>query len=245
MDALAKDLDIRLSSVVQAVRSDDDGVEVVIERDGATEVLNASHAIVTAPLGVLKADAIEFDPPLPPAKVTAIATLGFGVFEKVVLAYDQQYWQPSESGGIIVLDDDTGQWLSLIDMSEWYQQPVLVAITTGTPARELAALPETERVARVAAIVNEMTGGTAPAPVASAASNWVNYPYSQGCYSCVARDGDAVSTIDSVTNLAAPHGRVLFAGEATDLDALAIVDGAWKSGIREAKRLLRTADVAL
>jgi monoamine oxidase len=245
VDALATDLDIRLSSVVKAVRFDGDGVEVIIERDGATEVLDASHAIVTAPLGVLKADAITFDPPLPPAKLAAIATLGFGVFEKVVLAYDQQYWQPSESGGIIVLDDDTGQWLSLIDMSEWYQQPVIVAITTGTPARELADLTETERVARVAAIVNEMTGGTAPAPVASAASNWVNDPYSRGCYSRVGRDGDAVSTIDSVTNLAAPHGRVLFAGEATDLDALAIVDGAWKSGIREAKRLLRTPDVAL
>jgi monoamine oxidase len=245
VDALATDLDIRLSSVVQAVRFDGDGVEIVIERDGATEVLEASHAIVTAPLGVLKADAIAFDPPLPPAKLTAIATLGFGVFEKVVLAYDQQYWQPSESGGIIVLDDETGQWLSLIDMSEWYQQPVLVAITTGTPARELADLTETERVARVAAIVSEMTGGTSPAPVASAASNWVNDPYSQGCYSRIARDGDAASTIDSVTNLAAPHGRVLFAGEATDLDALAIVDGAWNSGIREAKRLLRTPDVAL
>jgi monoamine oxidase len=245
VDALAKDLDIRLSSVVQAVRSDDDGVEVVIERDGATEVLEASHAIVTAPLGVLKADAIEFDPPLSPAKLTAIDTLGFGVFEKVVLAYDQQYWQPSESGAIVVLDDETGQWLSLIDMSEWYQQPVLVAITTGTPARELAALPETERIAKVVAIVNEITGGTAPAPVASAASNWVTDPYSQGCYSRISRNGDAASTIDSVTDLAAPHGRVLFAGEATDLDALAIVDGAWKSGIREAKRLLRTPDVAL
>jgi monoamine oxidase len=245
VDALATDLDIRLSSVVQAVRFDDDGVEIVIDRVGTTEVLEASHAIVTAPLGVLKADAIEFDPPLPSAKLTAIATLGFGVFEKVVLAYDQQYWQPSESGGIIVLDDETGQWLSLIDMSEWYQQPVLVAITTGTPARELADLTETERVAGVAAIVNEMTGGTAPAPVAFAASNWVNDPYSRGCYSRVGRNGDAASTIDSVTNLAAPHGRVLFAGEATDLEALAIVDGAWKSGIREAKRLLRTPDVAL
>ena len=245
VDALAADLDVRLSSVVRTVRYDDDGVEVVIEREGVTEVLGASHAIVTAPLGVLKAAAIEFDPPLPPAKLAAIDTLGFGVFEKVVLAYDQQYWQPSESGVIIVLDGETGQWQALIDMSDWYQRPVLVAIATGTPARELAALPETERIASVVAIVDEVSGGTAPAPVASAASNWFTDPYSQGCYSRVSRDGDAASTITSVTDLAAPHGRVLFAGEATDLDALALVDGAWRSGIREAKRLLRTSDVAL
>ena len=245
VDALATDLDVRLSSVVHTVLSDDDGVEVVIERDGITEVLDASHAIVTVPLGVLKADAIEFDPPLQPAKLAAIDTLGFGAFEKVVLAYDRQFWQPSESGVMVILDDETGQWLALIDMSKWYQRPVLVAIATGTPARELTALTETERIARVVAIVNDMTGGTAPEPVASAASNWGNDPYSQGCYSRISRNGDAASTIDSVTNLAAPHGRVLFAGEATELDALALVDGAWTSGIREAKRLLRTPDVAL
>jgi len=245
VDALATDLDVRLSSVVKTVRSNDNGVEVVIERDGITEVLDASHAIVTVPLGVLKADAIEFDPPLQSAKLAAIDTLGFGAFEKVVLAYDRQYWQPSESGVIIVLDGETGQFQSLIDMSEWYQRPVLVAIATGTPARELAALTEQERIARAAALVNDMTGGTAPAPVASAASNWGNDPYSQGCYTRISRNGDAASTIDSVTNLAAPHGRVLFAGESTELDALALVDGAWKSGIREAKRLLRTPDVAL
>lgn len=245
VDALAADLDVRLSSVVRAVRSDDDGVEVVIERNGVTEILEASHAIVTAPLGVLKAAAIEFEPPLPPAKLTAIDTLGFGVFEKVVLAYDQQYWQPSESGAVIVLDGEAGQWQALIDMSDWYQRPVLVAITTGTPARDLVALPEAERIASVVAIVDDLSGGTAPAPVASAASNWFTDPYSRGCYSRVSRNGDAASTIASITDLAAPHGRVLFAGEATDLDALAIVDGAWRSGIREAKRLLRTPDVAL
>ena len=245
VDALATGLDVRLSSVVRTVRSGDDGVEVVIERDGAPDVLVASHAIVTVPLGVLKADAIEFEPPLPPAKLTAIDTLGFGAFEKVVLAYDQQYWQPSESGVVIVLDGEAGQWQALIDMSDWYQRPVLVAITTGTPARELAALPEAERIASVVAIVDELSGGTAPAPVASAASNWFTDPYSRGCYSRVSRNGDAASTIASITDLAAPHGRVLFAGEATDLDALALVDGAWTSGIREAKRLLRTPDVAL
>jgi monoamine oxidase len=245
VDALAAALDVRLSSVVRSVRSDEGGVEVVIDCDGVTEVLEASHAIVTAPLGVLKAAAIEFEPSLPPAKLTAIDTLGFGVFEKVVLAYDQQYWQPSESGVIIVLDGEAGQWQALIDMTDWYQRPVLVAITTGMPARELVALSEAERIASVVAIVDDMTGGTAPAPVASAASNWFTDPYSRGCYSRVSRNGGAASTIASISDLAAPHGRVLFAGEATDLDALALVDGAWRSGIREAKRLLRTADVAL
>ena len=38
---------------------------------------------------------------------------------------------------------------------------------------------------------------------------------------------------------------VLFAGEATSVKHPALVDGAWESGIREAKRLLQVPDVDL
>ena len=37
-----------------------------------------------------------------------------------------------------------------------------------------------------------------------------------------------------------PHGRVLFAGEHTDEAGTSTVDSAWRSGLREAARLLRT-----
>jgi polyamine oxidase len=245
VSALAQGLDIRLATAVRAVSTCDDHVEVVTDREGRAETLVGSHAIVTVPLGVLKAGGISFDPVLPAEKSTAVSTLGVGVFEKVVLAYDRQYWEPSESGAIAVLEDEQGPWLSLLDMSTWYQEPVLVAVSTGSRTRDLASLPEHDRVAQVASIVREITAGTAPDPVAWAASNWLNDPYSYGCYSRVSRDGDLESTMASVESLGTPHGRVLFAGEATDLEAMALVDGAWKSGIREAKRLLRTPTVRL
>jgi hypothetical protein len=38
---------------------------------------------------------------------------------------------------------------------------------------------------------------------------------------------------------------MLFAGEGTSIDAPATVNGAWLSGIREAKRLLRAPQVQL
>jgi polyamine oxidase len=245
IDAMAQGADVRLSTVVRNIRQLDDRVEITVDAASGSETIEASHVIVTTPLGVLKTGALSYDPPLPQDKIDAIEALGFGVFEKVVLVYDQQYWEPSESGGILVLDEDDSPWLSLLDMSTWYQRPVLVAVTTGSGAREMAALPESERVARVVAIVDEMTAGTASKPVAYAVSNWLTDPYSQGCYSRVPRNGSAASMITSITHLAAPHGRILFAGEATDVGDLALVDGAWKSGIREAKRLLGTPDVAL
>ena len=45
--------------------------------------------------------------------------------------------------------------------------------------------------------------------------------------------------------MAAPHGRILFAGEATARTGASTVDGAWLTGIREAKRLLGVPAVDL
>lgn len=245
VNALANGTDIKLATVVQTITEIDDRVEITTVTAGVTETLGASHVIVTVPLGVLKGSAITFDPPLPDEKIAAIDAVGFGVFEKVVLVYDRPYWPASESGAISVLDDEDSPWVSLLDMSEWCGKPVLVATTTGSQARKLASLPEAERVARVVALVDEMTAGAAPKPLAYGVSNWVTDPYSLGCYSRVARDGDEQSTTTALTDLATPHGRVLFAGEATDSAAFGLVDGAWNSGVREAKRLLRKPDVAL
>lgn len=59
---------------------DGDGVRV---RTAAGEVLAADAVVVTVPLGVLKAGAITFRPPLPPWKQEAIGRLGFGDLNKV------------------------------------------------------------------------------------------------------------------------------------------------------------------
>jgi lysine-specific histone demethylase 1 len=46
-------------------------------------LLAADVALVTVPLGVLKKQALNFQPPLPEAKQEAINRLGFGVLNKV------------------------------------------------------------------------------------------------------------------------------------------------------------------
>lgn len=43
----------------------------------------AEAALVTVPLGVLKAGSISFLPPLPQRKQDAIARMGFGILNKV------------------------------------------------------------------------------------------------------------------------------------------------------------------
>jgi monoamine oxidase len=74
------------------------------------------------------------------------------------------------------------------------------------------------------------------APSAWAVSSWTHDPCSLGCYSGPSGIDPAQERLPGA--LAAPHGRILFAGEATARIGASTVDGAWLTGIREAKRLL-------
>ena len=109
--ALSKGLDIRLSTEVTSVHYSTDGVwgggggggrggrkveyntsllsllgvEVHARstQTGCSSIFRADAVILTVPLGVLKAQAISFHPPLPEWKTQAIHNLGFGLLNKV------------------------------------------------------------------------------------------------------------------------------------------------------------------
>lgn len=80
-------LDVRFDSTVDSIHYNEDPNSEseystkVVCTDGA--VIEADQVVVTAPLGVLKADVIDFDPPLPGWKQSAIGRMGFGLLNKV------------------------------------------------------------------------------------------------------------------------------------------------------------------
>ena len=58
----------------------------------------ADAAVVTVPIGVLKAEKVEFDPPLPARTRTAIDGLGAGLLDKVWLAFEEPFWDENAEG---------------------------------------------------------------------------------------------------------------------------------------------------
>ncbi len=238
IEALAEGLDIRLGVGVDSIVETDSGVAVT--SDG--EEFAGSHVVATVPLGVLKSEAIRFDPPLDQAKQTAMERIGFGAFEKVALQYEEPWWQiDGQPAPIVVANPDTRGWSLILDLSAWYGSPVLVALTGGDHARDVARLSDEERIAQVAELVGELAPDrTAPKPTAALATNWTSSPFSNGCYSNLT---DLAGSEDDFAVLGEPAGRVLFAGEATIRDEHSTVEGAWLSGIREAKRLLQVSEV--
>jgi monoamine oxidase len=235
VDALADGLPIHLETTVQRIAQDDDGVTVHTS-SGAFE---GSHVLVTVPLGVLKASSIEFAPPLPTEHCDAIERMGFGVLEKVVIAYDRAVWQVDGAPTHVTIVDSGGPgWPMILDLSTWYGSPVVVGFATGARGRALAGMPESERVAALHETICALAPGAPPTPIAAMATSWATDPFVLGCYANIALGTEPARHAADIEALQQPHGRVLFAGEHTCELGTSTVDSAGHSGLREASRLL-------
>jgi len=238
LDYLAQGLDIRLGQVVSAIDYDDTGVAV----HAGGGIYSGSHVIVTLPLGVLKAGSVAFSPALPAAKLAAIDAIGFGHFEKVALRYDDAFWRDAARINFVYLSNTPQEFPIFIDLTDFVPSPALVALCSATFAAGLAVRDDASIVGRVREILAELFGAGLPAPTDSAVTRWSTDPYSLGAYSYL-RLGSGPPDQDT---LAAPVlGRLLFAGEASSAARYGYADGALQSGIREAKRLLRSESVLL
>lgn len=107
LDHLAAGLDVRLRTVVRAIDWDRDGV--------AVDWLAADRCICTIPIGSLTD--VRLTPGLPPTHLDALAHIGMGVVEKVVLQFDERWWPVSPSGYLRWYETPPswGEWLDLTD----------------------------------------------------------------------------------------------------------------------------------
>lgn len=228
---LAKELRVHCNANVEHVEQTPTGV-VVRCSDGRVEV--GSHALVAVPLGVLKTDTIQFSPPLPQAKVTAIKRLGVGIFEKLVLQFESAFWREStlDPCGFLVQDNPVLPYW--IDLGTETEKPTLVAHATGPAGAAFAQLDDAAALALACKLLASIFVNGYADPVSMHRSNWSGDPFSRGAYLHLTPESSAYD----IEALGAPTGRLLFAGEATSPQRFGYVDGAYATGLREAKRLL-------
>lgn len=223
VDHLARGITVKLGAEVRRIAHGGSGVRV----ETSQGVVTADRAIITVPLGVLKADTIVFDPPLPEPKRRAIRRLGFGLLDKVVLAFDEPFWsQDPDMFGIVGRDQPVSD---LVNGLRFADKPLLVGLRGGANARAREADSDEDTVASVLATLR------APEPTGVLVTRWAADPYARGSYSFLA----VGSSPEDQRALAEPVGdRLAFAGEATHEEFFATVHGAYLSGLREAQRIL-------
>jgi monoamine oxidase len=231
---------VQLGSVVSAVAWRE-GHAVV--RTAAGAELTAQQVVVTVPLSVLKAGAIDFSPRLP-GKEDALRRLEMGAAARVSLQFERDSWPGSESfsrDGFLFTGEPP---FPVCWISHPAPRPVVTGWAGGRRALALATLGETQRVdaaldalgtavgVDAGRLRGELRGGFC--------HDWQSDPFARGAYSYAGVGGRHAGT-----ELAEPvEGTLFFAGEATQSDGRnATVHGAIASGQRAAKQVLAASGV--
>ncbi len=223
-EKLAAGMDVRLRTPVKRISW---GAEQVVVEAGGQE-FRADRVIITLPLGVLQAQAVEFSPPLPADKQQAIAGLGAGKMDKVLLEFDAPFW-PEDLGDLITSLPSQLWWAPGAGRSG--APAVLTAFFGGSGARHFEALGE-QTPGRVLEDLERMFQRPLKDRLRSARFvAWGSDPYSRMGYSFT-----PPGAVGLRPALAAPVGGVLFfAGEATHPTQSATIHGALESGLRAAE----------
>ena len=226
---LADGLDIRLDESVQRISYGADGVRVQTQSGEYA----AQKVVVTLPVGVLQKGIVQFEPPLPAKKQSALKQFGFGVLNKVYLRFSEAFWD-SDSHLLGYISEEKGHFCEWLNLAALIDQPVLLGFNAGSYGLEFESLSDAEILSAARETLGLMLGQSIPEPQGWLITRWGQDPFTFGSYSSL-KTG---ATPDNYGLLAAPVDETLFfAGEATHREHPATVHGAYLSGQRAAQEL--------
>lgn len=228
--SLADGLDIRLNTLVDTVEYEEGDGAAVYTSNGTFE---SDFVICTVPLGVLKAGAITFDPPLPASHTQPIEKLGFGTVTKLALKFDEPFW-PLETQYFGLMTEELGRWNYFLNYRTFSPENILLGVSVGAYAEEADRMSDAEMTADGIAALRDAFGSTLPDPIDVLATRWSQDPLTLGAYSYTAV-GNRPATFDALAKPVA--GTVLLAGEHTNFAYHGTTHGAYLSGLWAAEYL--------
>ena len=247
-DALRAGVTIRTGARVERLRWRAGAVTVQGRGvlDKAMPVVHARAAVLTLPLGVLKArpparGAVRFSPELPADKLAAIERLLVGPVMRMALRFaaDTPGLQ-TEAFTFLHVDGAAFPTFWRLPAPARQDTPTLLGWSAGPAAQRLAGRSPEQRLR---AAVRSLGRGLLVSPTALLQAlegwrlfDWQDDPFTRGAYSFAPPGGAELPG-----QLAAPVADTLFfAGEATHTDgATGTVHGALETGDRAARLLLR------
>jgi monoamine oxidase len=150
---LASGVDVRLSWPVQRVVRGEAGISLI---GAAGQIEEVARVVVTAPLGVLQAGTITFEPALPQGHIDAITTLGMGLLDKLWLRFEAPIWDGTAIVRSRMAPAGT-PWLTWVDLWPLTGEPVLGSFTGGTTAQAWATRSDEDVLAAAIESLHALT----------------------------------------------------------------------------------------
>lgn len=218
---------VRLSSPVRLIAQDDGGVNAV----GTHFAVRGRRAIVAVPPTL--AGRIAYEPALPVERDQFTQRLGMGWLIKCEAVYDTPFWRADGLNGSAVVND--GPARSVFDVSPPdASRGMLLGFVGGDAARGLANAPESLRRAVIENFV-ACFGEKARDVREWYVADWGREEWTRGCPTAIAPPGLLTAYGKA---LAAPVGRIHWAGTETAGYWTGYMDGAVRSGERACREVL-------
>ncbi|MED5803337.1 flavin monoamine oxidase family protein [Gordonia sp. Z-3] len=233
-ERMAEDLGdrVRLRTVVRDIRADTDGVVVGF----AGGEIHGKHVIVAVPQTL--AGRIRYTPPLPAARDALTQQIPAGSVIKFHVAYPTPFWREEGLNGFVLsLDDEFN--VTLDNSPADGSCGVIVGFLEGAHARRAAEFSADERRDLIVGNLVTYFGARAAGPTEVIEQDWTAEEFTRGCYG--GRLGAGVWTQYGRV-LAAPVGRIHWAGAETSDVWNGYMDGAIRSGRRAAVEILAGED---
>ena len=221
--------DIRYGAPVVRVAQTDEGVSVTYLRDRTPVTLNGDVAICAVPAAV--ATSIDFVPPLPATKRTALTELGSLPMVRVFLQTARRFWIDRGDTGWATTDDPMDVWDYTRDQPGG--RGILGAYLSGAIARQVSVLDDRARGRFVLERMEAAHPGVSEHFEASASYSWIEDPWARGA-SAEFAPGQMSRHYQTLRQSV---GRLHFAGEYTSPWS-GWMNGALESGHRVADAIL-------
>ena len=153
VDTLADGLDVRLGWQVAEIVHDE---STVIVRSTTGAELRATAAVITLPVGVLTSGTVQFSPPLPESKDSALAALPSGLLDKLWLTFDDVFWNPDVDVINFIDPDNPGLWAQWVNGYRAFGTPTLLGFNSSSVARAVAGWSDDEVVASAVSALSRM-----------------------------------------------------------------------------------------
>lgn len=218
---------IRLGAAARSIATGRDSVEVRT-MDGSH--YRARHAVVTLPTSALRT--VDIDPAPPRVQQRGIRSLPYNRVVRAYFVPERRFWEEDGLPPSIWSDSYAGRVFALRG-GGGTEVTMVQSFITGRAAELLDRMTRQQAMAVIRAEIERIRPAARGALRPAAYVSWGNDPCAGGAYACWA-PGQISEFADA---LAAPHERLIFAGEHTAIRARGI-EGALESADRAAEAVL-------
>uniref|UniRef100_A0AC35UB40 SWIRM domain-containing protein n=1 Tax=Rhabditophanes sp. KR3021 TaxID=114890 RepID=A0AC35UB40_9BILA len=234
VECLKDGYQIETNRVVKKVSYSKSEDKYIISGDNFTE--EANIVVCTLPIGVLKANDVVFEPPLPESKLEALNKSKIALKKEVIFEFENMFWDKHKAGAFCNLPNpfnstDVDSFGTIFAVPG---KPVLVVSYIGAKLSTIVNWSEEKVVSRAFQVIKNFFEKQTLRYKSVFVKDWENEPFIKGYHIVPTEDESLIESLAKSVSVDSKRCKLYFGGEHTNRDCQGTVNAAFCSGLRVA-----------